>query len=308
MPALWETEFTKTFHHSTYPAIAPTRPELSAAGKTVLITGGGRGIGPGIVKAFAEAGASHIVITGRGAESLEAVAARTNAAYPSTQVATVAGDVTVEEDVARMFAKAKSVGGDGHGVDVVIANAGYLAEVAAVGAATGASAQEKAATADWWRAFEVNVKGVYLLARYFLGARSGPGAVFANISAPAAHVNPALPGFSHYAGSKLGAARVVETLQRENDESEGRGLRFYNVHPGAIRTDMLTKSRLSTAAVPVDDDDLPGHFLVWVASPEAAFLKGKFVWCNWDVDELKARKDELEDPRKLVTGLVGWGA
>lgn len=46
----------------------------------------------------------------------------------------------------------------------------------------------------------------------------------------------------------------------------------------------------------------------WVASPEGEFLKGKYLWANWDVDELKARKEELSGPRKLVTGLVGWGA
>lgn len=44
----------------------------------------------------------------------------------------------------------------------------------------------------------------------------------------------------------------------------------------------------------------------WVASPEAEFLKGKYLWVNWDVDELKARRDELEEFNKLVTGLVGW--
>lgn len=53
-------------------------------------------------------------------------------------------------------------------------------------------------------------------------------------------------------------------------------------------------------------DDLPGNFLVWVTSPEGEFLKGKFVWVNWDVDELKARTEELKDHKKLVTGLRGW--
>lgn len=52
--------------------------------------------------------------------------------------------------------------------------------------------------------------------------------------------------------------------------------------------------------------ELPGHFLVWLASPEGQFLKGKFLWVNWDVDELISRKAELIMPEKLVTGLVGW--
>lgn len=41
--------------------------------------------------------------------------------------------------------------------------------------------------------------------------------------------------------------------------------------------------------------ELPGHFLVWLASPDAAFLKNKSVWTNWDVKELKARPDILND-------------
>lgn len=52
--------------------------------------------------------------------------------------------------------------------------------------------------------------------------------------------------------------------------------------------------------------ELPGHFLVWLASPEGDFLKGKYLWSNWDVDELKARKDEILAANKLATGLVGW--
>lgn len=56
----------------------------------------------------------------------------------------------------------------------------------------------------------------------------------------------------------------------------------------------------------VETVDLAGYFSVWVTSPEAGFLRGKFLWANWDVDELKARKDELQDPKMLVTGLLGW--
>jgi hypothetical protein len=40
---------------------------------------------------------------------------------------------------------------------------------------------------------------------------------------------------------------------------------------------------------------LAAQFYVWLASPEAEFLKGKFVWVNWDVDELKARADEIKN-------------
>lgn len=59
----------------------------------------------------------------------------------------------------------------------------------------------------------------------------------------------------------------------------------------------------------VDDSyaaDLPASFIVWAVSPEAEFLRGKFLWCNWDVDELKARKEELEKPNQLTITMNGW--
>ena len=50
---------------------------------------------------------------------------------------------------------------------------------------------------------------------------------------------------------------------------------------------------------------LPGHFNVWIASPEAEFLKGKFVWVNWDVDELKALAKEVQESMLLRISLNG---
>jgi hypothetical protein len=46
--------------------------------------------------------------------------------------------------------------------------------------------------------------------------------------------------------------------------------------------------------------------MVWVTSPEAEFLKGKFVWSNWDIEELIAKKEELVNSPDLTIGLLGW--
>jgi hypothetical protein len=51
--------------------------------------------------------------------------------------------------------------------------------------------------------------------------------------------------------------------------------------------------------------NLPAHFNVWIASPEAEFLKGKFVWANWDVDELKALAEKVEESMLLRICLNG---
>src|SRR6201996_5652360 len=64
------TSFTKTYHSEPYASISPSRPELSAAGKNIIITGGGTGIGKSIATSFARAGASTIAILGRREDRL----------------------------------------------------------------------------------------------------------------------------------------------------------------------------------------------------------------------------------------------
>jgi hypothetical protein len=46
---------------------------------------------------------------------------------------------------------------------------------------------------------------------------------------------------------------------------------------------------------------LPGDFAVWLASPEAGFLNGRFVWAEWDVDELIAMRGKLASDQNLLT-------
>jgi hypothetical protein len=52
--------------------------------------------------------------------------------------------------------------------------------------------------------------------------------------------------------------------------------------------------------------ELPAQTIVWLASSEAAFLKGKYVWTNWDVEELKSEAAKIAEPNYLTTGLNGW--
>ncbi len=56
---------TKEWHAKTYPAIDPTRQELSAKGKVVVITGGGGSIGGVTATAYAKAGVEKLAIIGR---------------------------------------------------------------------------------------------------------------------------------------------------------------------------------------------------------------------------------------------------
>lgn len=77
---------------------------------------------------------------------------------------------------------------------------------------------------------------------------------------------------------------------------------------------MKTKSALFFIAslriltLPSIAENLPGHFAVWAASPEAKLLHGRFVWAHWDIDELlsgeTAQKLKTDD-YYLRLGVIG---
>lgn len=51
--------------------------------------------------------------------------------------------------------------------------------------------------------------------------------------------------------------------------------------------------------------DLTAHFIIWLASPEATFLKGRFVLANWDVKQLKDKTAEIEGGMELTANMLG---
>lgn len=207
--------FTKTHHTTGYPAIDPTRPELSAAGKTVLVTGGGTGIGFFAAQAFAKAGAAELILVGRRADVLERAKAEISAAHPGTRVRTSVADIADARAVDALFA-------DSTGIDVMVSCAADLGPLAPF------------ARADfdaWWRGFEVNIRGPALLARGFLRVAK-PGAALVNVSSAAVHF-PYMPQMSCYQASKTGALKFFECLQAEHPE-----VQIVSLHPGVVNTDM----------------------------------------------------------------------
>jgi hypothetical protein len=58
----------------------------------------------------------------------------------------------------------------------------------------------------------------------------------------------------------------------------------------------------------VRTENLPGHWAVWAATSEAAFLHGRFAWSAWDVEEMKSGevKERIEaEPSFLSLSFVG---
>jgi NAD(P)-dependent dehydrogenase (short-subunit alcohol dehydrogenase family) len=72
------------WHNDTYDAINPKKSELSQAGKTIVITGAGQGIGSEVALAYAQAGASTIHVLGRTRQTLEETKAIVEQDRPKT--------------------------------------------------------------------------------------------------------------------------------------------------------------------------------------------------------------------------------
>lgn len=287
-----------TYHKTTYPALDPKRPELSANGKTIVVTGGGAGIGAEIAKYFAKASASKIIILGRRETHLLATQKAIAAEHPNVQVLVATADVTKKDQVDAAFAKTL---GASSKVDVLVSNAGIL----------GARKLLKELDVDeLFAGIETNVKGSFNVCQTFLHYAAAD-AVVVEISSGSTYLN-STPDESVYAISKAASLRLFDRLKYEHPE-----LTVYHVQPGVVATNLTKEAGWDGTITPVtkeqeeflkifDHVSLPASYVVWLASPEARFLKGKFVYSNWDVEELAKRKDEIENGTLLDFGLVGW--
>lgn len=159
-----------------------------------------------------------------------------------------------------------------------------------------------------------------MLARAFLPYKKAGGTIIAN-SSGFAFLPPSLPFLaksSAYSTSKMGTARFFEFLAVENPD-----LNVFILQPGIVRTALYTKGELAldntldtSNLVPTDEFykaltilvQLPAHFTVWLASPEATPLSGRFLFANWDVEQLKSEVAPRlqEDPVYLGTSLGGF--
>ncbi len=157
------------------------------SGKRVLVTGGGTGVGADLARGFAQAGAD-VVVAGRRMGPLAEVARATGARA-------IAADVTVEADVARLFAESGPV-------DIVIAKAG----------AADSAPMVKTSLGQWNAMISVNLTGVFLTFREGLRQFAGWGRLIAVAS------SAGLKGYAKivpYAAAKHGVIGLTRSLALE---------------------------------------------------------------------------------------------
>ena len=192
--------------------------------KRILITGGTRGIGRGIVEAFLQAQA-RVAVNGSSAETTAQAIAEMGGgdrlvAAPGS-VATVAGCQAIVE------AAAAGLGG----LDVLVNNAGVL---------TFPQTLDKADEKNWDRIVDTNLKGVFFTTKFavpHLRASKGNIVNLASISGLIAD-----PFLAIYGASK---AAVIH-LTRFHALELGPDIRVNAVCPGPIETDMLRRAIVET--------------------------------------------------------------
>ncbi|KAI2471042.1 NAD(P)-binding protein [Annulohypoxylon bovei var. microspora] len=293
---------THTAHRTSYPAISPLRPELSQAGKTVLITGGSAGIGYAIAQAFVQARAAKVIILGRrpsivsaAASSLAQLAEETVGASSRTEVVGLECDMGSAAEAAALWAR---LAGEGTVVDVLVLNAASIPSTKPL-LDMGAEL--------WTTYYDVNVRAQLDFAGRFYkqqGKGAGEPKYLIHVSTLAIHkwdINaPRAYGMTKNAG-----AAALQTVAADVPPEK---MQIINYHPGAIFTDAARGSGYTKDTLQWDEVDLPGQWAVWAATPEAKFLHGRFVWASWDVEELKTgelRKRIDEDPWFLKVGVKG---
>jgi NAD(P)-dependent dehydrogenase (short-subunit alcohol dehydrogenase family) len=229
--------------HRRGPPATPAEPAARLTGTVSVITGGGRGIGRVLARALAGAGSAVGLIARSGPELAETV--RWVTATGGTAVATRA-DVTDQQAAAGAIDVLRCELGP---VDLLVNNAG-------VSGPFGDAWQVDAE--DWWRAVEINLRGVFLCSQAVLPAMASRGAGrIVNITSEAGAFR--WPQVSAYSVSKAAVIKFTENLAAE----AGRhGVRAFSVHPGL--TPIGLSERALAGAAPTGSAEARAY--AWVRS------------------------------------------
>ena len=286
-----------TVHHTLYPSIDPTTTlRGSASGKTIFLAGASRGIGQATAVAFAQAGAEAIYITARSEKALGETQSKITEANPKTQCVYRVCDITQADQVKAAIDDCVAQFG---GIDVVDTNAGYLDKWGKIG---------NSDIDSWWRTWEVNLKGTYYVVRYTIrhliesarrhaanGSTGGHLILLSSVGAQGLR-----PGASDYQTSKHAINRLCEFINVDHGEE---GVKCFAIHPGGVLTTLARNMPESLHSHLVDEPELAAGFIVWLCSGKADWAKGRYLSCNWDVDELLQWQEQIIADDLLVNRL-----
>ncbi len=213
-------------------------------GKTMVVTGAGRGIGAGLTAFLRDRGTT--VITTDIAGDVDALC-----------------DVSSSAEVTAFF---ESLGP----IDGLVNNAAWLC---------GRKSSDDLTIEEWDRMFAVNVRGTFLCARAAAANMDGRGGSIVNVASETAFTGS--HGFAHYVASK---GAVVSLTRALSNEYGARQIRVNCVAPGftptpgsdALGTYDPTRTPLGRVMQP---EDLYGTF-AYLLSDDAAFVSGQTMLVN----------------------------
>ncbi|MBR1233815.1 SDR family NAD(P)-dependent oxidoreductase [Bradyrhizobium sp. AUGA SZCCT0182] len=237
-------------------------------GKVAIVTGASKGIGAGIAKGLAAAGAAVVVNYASSREGADRVVADITA--KGGKAIAVQGDVADAADVKRLFEQTRTSFGR---LDVLVNNAGvYQFEPL-----------EKVTEKEFHREFNTNVLGTLLTIQQALNYFGPQGGSIINVSSIAS-LNPT-PGSVVYAATKSAVDSITRGLAKEFG---ARQIRVNAIAPGATASEGLESAGLLGGEVEKQvigmtplgrygqPDDI-AKVAVFLASDDSAWLTGERI-------------------------------
>jgi len=238
----------------------------SLAGRSVIVTGGSKGIGKGIARVFAQSGAKVLVVSRHLAE---AETCAEEIAKAGGTAKGFAADVTKIGDMQLMAEAAAQAFG---GVDVLCANAGIFPQ----------GTIEELSPEDWDQVIAPNLKGTFLSIKatlpYLKKSDQGRVVITSSITGPVT----GFPGWTHYGASKAGQLGFMRTACIELAKYK---ITVNAVLPGNILTEGLAALgddylQSMAASIPLKKlgtvEDI-GYAALFLASKEAAYITGQTI-------------------------------
>jgi 3-oxoacyl-[acyl-carrier protein] reductase len=235
----------------------------SLNGRSVVVTGGSKGIGKGIARVFAQAGAK-VTIIARHADAAEKAAQDIGHGTFG-----IAGDVTSKTSLENAFAEVAKRSG---GLDVLCANAGIFPP----------ARLEEMTEAQWDEVVDTNLKGTFFSVQaavpYLKKSDQGRIVLTSSITGPVT----GFPGWTHYGATKAGQLGFMRTACMELAKY---GITVNAVMPGNILTEGLIEmgeayQQSMAKSVPLGKlgtvDDI-GHAALYFASKEAGYVTGQTI-------------------------------
>jgi glucose 1-dehydrogenase len=248
-------------------------------GQRAIVTGANSGIGEGVARALAEAGAKVVVNYVAGPERAQQVVEEIR--HAGGDAVAVRADISREDQVEAMFAQTIAAWGS---VDIVVNNAGLQRD----------APLHQMSLKDWQLVLDVNLTGQFLCARAAVREFLRRGVVPA-LSAAAgkiicmSSVHDVIPwaGHANYAASKGGVSMLMKTMAQELAMHK---IRVNAVSPGAIKTPINTDAWATPEAeqkllklIPyyrVGETHDIARAVVWLASDLSDYVNGATLYVD----------------------------